>query len=249
MFVAGTAPACVSPMSSLTRLLRKHRQRLEAMTEADANPDIIAERKRALRMELRKRRRALDPDARETADGMINDEILRLADEHPAGFIAGFRAFDGEPDLTPALTRLARSGRSVALPVLARTADRPHLEFHQWNPDLPLVTNRFGIAEPGTGAAVPLVDIGLMLVPLVGWDLDGGRLGMGAGYYDRALAKFADAGRPWRVGVAYAVQQVPAIPVDPHDVALHEILCEKGRFTCSRRSGTMPVPPSDDPDR
>ncbi|MEJ8569073.1 5-formyltetrahydrofolate cyclo-ligase [Elongatibacter sediminis] len=200
-------------------------------------PDTPAARKRALRARLRARRRDLDPATRATADHSINEHVLDLARSVPQGTVAAFRAFDGEPDLNPALSALARSGRRLALPVLvatpgAATTRARHLEFHAWDVETDLLTNHFGIDEPHTGRPVSLDEIGLILVPLVGWDPNGGRLGMGAGYYDRALAGVADQKYPVRAGIAYSVQRADTLPLETHDVRLHEIITEHGRFTC-----------------
>lgn len=188
--------------------------------------------KRALRSGLRERRRSLDADARLRFDAAINRVVVELAQEVGAGTIAGFRAFDGEPDLTAALAQLASLGRRLVLPVLVESPTGTSLEFRAWNPASALATNRFGIAEPRAGNQIPLEAIDLMLVPLVGWDEHGARLGMGAGYYDRALAGAASRTRPIRAGVAYASQRVERVPTEPHDVRLHLVITENGRFTC-----------------
>jgi 5-formyltetrahydrofolate cyclo-ligase len=68
-----------------------------------------------------------------------------------------------------------------------------------------------------------------MLVPLAAFDARGHRIGYGAGYYDRAIAKLIDKGRPPRlVGIAFDCQEVPLVPNEDHDVILTEILTESG---------------------
>lgn len=203
----------------------------EVRPSARAAPDVTA-RKRALRAELRERRRDLDERTRENHDRAINRAVIELAGEVPDGAIAAFRAFDGEPDLTSALAELSRRGRRIVLPVLAQEPVGVQLEFRAWNPEARLDRNRFGIDEPRAGPRVSLDDIGLVLVPLVGWDEQGGRLGMGAGYYDRALAGVTAAARPVRAGIAYGVQRADRVPIDEHDVPLHMVITEAGRFTC-----------------
>ena len=88
--------------------------------------------------------------------------------------------------------------------------------------------NRYGIPEPTGTGMVQVPEIDLVLLPLVGWDRFGSRLGMGAGYYDRALQPFAQSDRPLRVGVAYRVQQVEKLPAEPWDIQLHGMLTESG---------------------
>jgi len=120
----------------------------------------------------------------------------------------------------------------IALPVIVDAPEAPRLQFRIWNPTIPLVRNFFGIEEPGGGDVVPPRDLDLVLLPLVAWDERGHRLGMGAGYYDRALAPVAACSRPLRVGVAYGLQQADRLPADPWDVRLHEVITENGRVGC-----------------
>jgi 5-formyltetrahydrofolate cyclo-ligase len=93
--------------------------------------------------------------------------------------------------------------------------------------------NRYGIEEPAATTRY-LVPVGLdvVLVPVVGYDRRGNRLGMGAGFYDRALRRRLDAGRtwrrPWLVGVAFACQELPGIAASPWDVPLDLIVTEQG---------------------
>ncbi|MGH8035621.1 MAG: 5-formyltetrahydrofolate cyclo-ligase, partial [Lysobacterales bacterium] len=106
------------------------------------------------------------------------------------------------------------------------------LEFRSWSPGVQLTQSSFGIDQPGSGDGVPLQELDLLLIPLVAWDERGHRLGMGAGYYDGALAALVDNRRPMRIGVAYAVQKHAGLPTDPWDVLLHQVITEEGRFTC-----------------
>ncbi len=92
--------------------------------------------------------------------------------------------------------------------------------------------SRFGIPEPVRSPEIPVCDIDLLLMPLVGWDESGNRLGMGAGFYDRVLAPLSQSDVPIRAGVAYQLQKVPIMPIDPWDIRLHMILSETGWFTC-----------------
>ena len=95
-----------------------------------------------------------------------------------------------------------------------------------------MIKSRFGIPEPCGSPEIPLSNIDLLLMPLVGWDESGNRLGMGAGYYDRALQSSGQSDVPIRAGVAYQLQKVPGVPVDPWDIRLHMLLSETGWFTC-----------------
>jgi 5-formyltetrahydrofolate cyclo-ligase len=202
------------------------------MTGSSGTVDPFLARKQELRAQLRERRRLLDAGTRLQLDAAINRTVVELAEETGARTVAGFRAFDGEPDLAPALEALAGSGRHIVLPVLFERPEGTSLQFHSWRPSRTLRPNRFGIPEPEAGDAVSPRHLDLILMPLVGWDERGGRLGMGAGYYDRALAGISRTERPIRAGIAYSVQRVPEVPTDTHDVPLHVVITECGRFTC-----------------
>jgi len=99
----------------------------------------------------------------------------------------------------------------------------------------------YGIPEPCGSPEIPLSNIDLLLMPLVGWDESGNRLGMGAGYYDRALEPLSQSDAPIRTGVAYQLQKVPGVPDDPWDIRLHMLLTETGLFICPPRNNELGV--------
>ncbi|RFF31280.1 5-formyltetrahydrofolate cyclo-ligase [Wenzhouxiangella sediminis] len=185
-----------------------------------------SERKEEQRRELIRRRLALDEGQRERADAAISGAVRRLVDELDFGIIAGFVAHRGEPDLSAALSWLDEEDRAVLLPVV-RDLD---MHFRRWRPDAAMKANRFGIPEPVGSEGFAPAQIDLVLMPLVGFAADGARLGMGAGFYDRAFA--FRHGRPddlpRLVGVAYAVQEAESLPVDDWDVPLDGIITEQG---------------------
>ena len=92
--------------------------------------------------------------------------------------------------------------------------------------------NHMGISEPVGGAAVDLEKLDLVLMPLVAWDRQGRRLGMGGGYYDRAFKRVLGLDRPERVGVAWSLQEADELPQESWDVSLHAVVTEKEWFTC-----------------
>ena len=188
--------------------------------------------KSELRAALRNKRAAIDELHRNILDTAINSHLVRHAREGEFGVIAAFLSFDGEPDLRLGLAELERSGATLVLPVVHEAPGRNTMVFRRWSTGDPLQANRFGILEPVAGSEVPLPQIELVLIPMVGWDRGGNRLGMGASYYDRALQPFTDADAPRRVGVAYAAQEIDRVPVDPWDVPLHIVLNEHGWFDC-----------------
>jgi 5-formyltetrahydrofolate cyclo-ligase len=87
-----------------------------------------------------------------------------------------------------------------------------------------LLPNRYGIAEPPATLSIAAASLNVIFVPVVGFDAQGNRLGMGAGYYDRYLA----GARPLTVGLAYECARVSRLPTLPHDVPLDAIVTEAG---------------------
>jgi 5-formyltetrahydrofolate cyclo-ligase len=187
-----------------------------------------------LRSELRQRRRAIPAQSRIAAAERLAGQLLALPMLPAAGDVAGYWAMDGEIALHVFQLRLPR-GLRWCLPVLAGNG----LRFAPWKPGDPLQSNRFGIPEPAV-AADALLDparMALVLVPLVGFDAHGRRLGMGGGWYDRAFAYRNDTGGtrparrpPWLVGTAFATQQVAALEAEPWDVALDAVCTERDTF-------------------
>jgi 5-formyltetrahydrofolate cyclo-ligase len=124
------------------------------------------------------------------------------------------------------MRKLAEAGAKLALPaVLARGKS---LVFRAWSPDDRLMLGPLGIPEPSPAAAELVPDI--MLVPLAAFDAAGHRIGYGAGHYDYTLAHLRKTKAITAIGVAFAVQQIKAVPAQPHDVALDYVLTEKKVF-------------------
>ena len=113
------------------------------------------------------------------------------------------------------------------------------LRFAPWRAGDPLVTNRYGIPEPDIepASALDAHAMALVVTPLVGFDAQGHRLGMGGGWYDRTLAfrRDAAAAPPWLVGAAFDMQQVDALPIESWDVPL-DLVCTPTRSLSLCRS-------------
>ncbi len=185
-----------------------------------------------LRKEIRNLRRKLGADEKQARDSAINRFLTSYLVEYRPRVVAAFWPFDGEPDLLPCLDLMQREGVRVALPVIGNSSGSTCMTFRKWAPETRMENNRFGIPEPTGSPEILIPDIDLMLLPLVGWDEAGRRLGMGAGFYDRALQPYAQSDSPVRIGVAYQLQKMPSVPAEPWDVRLHMVLSESGWFTC-----------------
>ena len=176
-----------------------------------------------LRRDLRSRRRALPAAQRIAAADTLANQLLALPFLPDSGHVAGYWAMDGEIALNSWQVRLPRS-LVYCLPVLHTDNS---LRFAPWRPGEALVSNRFGIPEPDVdpAEALPAQALSLVVMPLVGFDARGHRLGMGGGWYDRSFAfRNAAAPPPWLVGAGFNVQRVPHHDQEAWDV-IPDALC------------------------
>ena len=183
-----------------------------------------------LRRELRDRRIAIPAAQRIAAAEQLAERLLALPFLPATGNIAGYWALDGEAALHAFQLRLPR-GLRYCLPVLAGDS----LRFAPWRAGAALAANRYGIPEPDVpdSALLDPPAMAMVVVPLVGFDARGNRLGMGGGWYDRsfafrnATAPGNQARPPWLVGAAFSVQQVVQLEPEPWDVALDAVCTER----------------------
>ena len=191
------------------------------------------------RSALRRRYRALRRGLSQPAQRLHAERIRRRFMASPllwrARRIAAYLSIDGEPDLRPLLRQLHGLGKTLALPVVE---DGSRMSFFAQHPKAQLVVNRFGIEEPAPQAPwVNPLALDLVLMPLVAFDGQGGRLGMGGGFYDRRFGPLPPGLRPLLVGIAHAIQQCDGLPVAPWDLPLDGVLTESGWRVFSRRMG------------
>lgn len=186
-------------------------------------PDDIARLKRDARAAAKARRAAIAPaDAARAADALA-DAVLG-AGLGIAGPVAGYWPLRAELDVRPLLRRLADIGIGTCLPAMVEPG--APLAFRRWREGDALVCGSFGVMEP---AAAHTVRPALVLVPLLAFDRTGRRLGYGAGFYDRTLAALRASGPPvMALGVAFAAQEVDAVPVDGYDQPLDGVATEGG---------------------
>ena len=130
----------------------------------------------------------------------------------------------GELDCFALLEKLAAENFPTLLPVAGAKATP--LKFRLWRPGEKLVAGRHGLREPDSSA--PAKTPKIILAPLLGFDLSGGRLGFGGGYYDATLAHLRAAGPVLAGGLAFSFQKIDKIPLEPHDVKLDFVITEEG---------------------
>jgi len=185
-----------------------------------------------LRAALRQRRRELPAALRIDAAERLAGHLLALPFAPRHGHVAGYWAMDGEIALHRWQLSLPDSV-TYCLPVLHEQV----LRFAPWRPGQPLRQNRFGIPEPDVdpGRTLAADAMTLVVTPLVGFDAEGGRLGMGGGWYDRSFAfRQGRPAPPWLVGAAFAVQQVEAVSMASWDVPVDAICTEASTIFPSR---------------
>lgn len=186
--------------------------------------------KHALRVTMRERRRALDPEQRTHASAAAADHLLALPELATACSLALYAALPDEADPAVAIPRLLARGVQPLFPRVVGS----ELEFVPVDGVTALVPGFRGVREP-SGDSIGPDQLDVVVVPGVAFDADGGRLGQGGGHYDRLLARLP--ARTVRVGFCLAVQLVPSVPRGPHDQAVDVVVSEEGavRTTAQRR--------------
>ena len=184
--------------------------------------DAVAQEKADLRRDAAARRDALPAQARKAAAEAIAARPFPLAIT-PGTVVSGFMPMKTEINPLPLMKTLAEAGAQLALPKIAGRG-RP-LVMRAWTWGAPLDTGQWGIREPK--AEYPEVDPDILLVPLLAFDRAGQRIGYGAGYYDMTIARLRSLKKVTAVGIAFAMQEVTAVPAMERDEPLDFVLTER----------------------
>ncbi len=190
-------------------------------------PDLKAE----LRRSALARRKTVTPELRARLTARLVREGLRLSRLWQPAVVSGFHPIREEPDVLALLAALVDDGFDVALPVV--TGRGTHLDFRSWRPGDLTAIGPMGIPEPLESA--PVVDPDLLFTPLACFDRRGRRLGYGAGYYDRSLARLRAMKTIRAVGVAYGVCEIASVPYEAHDQSLDVVVTEQETIFVSER--------------
>lgn len=182
----------------------------------------IEEAKAALRLAAHKRRAAFHPSMRNEAARAAATHFFEAVPIAKGEVVAGYWPIRDEMDVKSVVARLMDSGQPVCLPVVL--GDEQPLELRLWEDGAPLYEAGFGTLAPAEEAPRAAPDV--IIMPLLGFDKHGTRLGYGGGYYDRTLAALPK--RPRLIGFAFALQEVDVIPREAHDVPLDAIVTEHG---------------------
>ena len=181
-----------------------------------------------LRQHYRAARRQLAEPQRQQAQQQIDARLQSLSVYPSAQRIAGYWANDGEYDPAGFLALARAAGKTTLLPQVIGLG-QPML-FAPYDATTPMTPNRFRIPEPDSDQSVPAEQLDMVLMPLVAFDEQGARLGMGGGFYDRSFAFRRQRGleqRPFLVGVAFEQQKSEhLLPVRDWDVRLDTVVTE-----------------------
>jgi 5-formyltetrahydrofolate cyclo-ligase len=179
--------------------------------------------KKQLRLELRNKRKTFVLERNNSDISADNDAIAALLIlANRAKSISGYCAIAGEPDVMPVLKIVAERGLMTSLPFIEPNADVRRMDFARWSPGDLLVESPNRFQQPATCGETISPD--MILTPLLGFDRAFNRLGQGGGDYDRAFVRHPGA---LRIGIAWSVQEVDALPVEDWDVPLDAVLTEQ----------------------
>lgn len=187
------------------------------------NANSPEQQKAVLRRAAVARRDAVPPHERLAAALAVAEQGLPV-EVIPGTIVSGFSPLKSEISPLPLLRRLADAGASLALPVVAGRG-KP-LIMRAWSFGAPLVSGVWGIREPPAEAPELFPDI--LIVPLLAFDRSGHRIGYGAGYYDMTISRLRAMKPVTAIGIAFAAQEVAAVPATPRDARLDLVLTERG---------------------
>ncbi|CAM3829094.1 5-formyltetrahydrofolate cyclo-ligase [Rheinheimera salexigens] len=178
-----------------------------------------------IRQQIRLTRQQLSSAEQQTAAKKLVSQITNLPQFNTSQHIALYLTNDGELDTSLLIQTLWQLHKTVYIPVL-HPFTAGYLVFVRYEPTSPLQTNKFGIKQPLLACQniIPVAELDLIFTPLVAFDSQGNRLGMGGGFYDRTLAQLPADYRSRFVGLAHSCQQVSALPIASWDIPLQTIV-------------------------
>jgi 5-formyltetrahydrofolate cyclo-ligase len=182
----------------------------------------MRERKDSVRQVLRQRKDAMIPEARLNKSHRICRHLMTLIRNGETVMV--FTSKEKEVNTKPLIQALFEAGNPVIVPIIVKEDVSLRLSYLR---DLSaLVPSTFGVPEP-IGSEIPAAaeDIGTIILPMLGFERNGGRIGYGAGYYDRFLSKNP---KLRKIGIAFACQEFEGLPVDENDIRMDVIVTEDG---------------------
>lgn len=182
----------------------------------------MREQKDSVRKILRQRKDAMIPEDRFNKSHRISRHLMKLIRKGETVMV--FTSKEKEVNTKPLIMSLFEQGNPVVVPIIVK--EDVSLRLSYLRDFSALVPSTFGVPEP-IGSEIPALadDIDTIVLPMLGFDLKGGRIGYGAGYYDRFLSKNLNLRK---IGIAFACQEVYSLPVDENDIRMDFIITEEG---------------------
>lgn len=185
----------------------------------------MGDARRDLRVRLLATRDAADPQTRAEWSVAITASLLTLLIPFTGRILGFYWPHRSEYDPIPVAKAVIAAGGRCALPVVVER--RAPLEFREWHPAVEMMPGKFSYGIPHPVGGDPVIP-DVMLIPLVGFDARGYRLGYGGGYFDRTLAVLDP--RPHTIGVGFELGRLSTIDPQPHDIPLDIIVSEAGIY-------------------
>lgn len=208
--------ASIPPISTMT-------DKLSNKVSRTSNGQTTSQVKSRLRTELRKLRGELSAeDIKQAEEGLAKQYVKYLA-HNSYQKVAIYLQNDNEVGTARLIKQLIAQSAELYIPKIENERNNHSMEFCRYYPDQELISNRFGIAEPIQNNFIDVNDLDIIFMPLTAFDIDGNRLGMGGGYYDRALAKLTNQ-TTVLAGLAYDFQLIPLCPKEAFDQCLKIVL-------------------------
>jgi len=181
-----------------------------------------------LRIDARKARRSITARERARASRQITDRFLNnryfIASDTIGCYVSSWE----EVDTSAIIERAWRAKKRIFLPV---TGTHGYMRFRETMPETDLAMNDFGLWEPVSGRCIDVSELDVVVTPLVAFDSQRNRIGMGGGYFDRTFAFLRNRQywlRPRLIGVAFECQRVREIAPNPWDIPVFRIYTETG---------------------
>jgi len=182
----------------------------------------MGEDKETIRNILRQRKEMHTPEERFEKSRRICTHLMKMI--QPNETVMVYTSKEKEVNTVPLITMLLAYKNPVVVPIIQKEDYSLRLSYIE-NLGV-LIPSTFGVPEP-IGNEIPAdgADIDTIILPMLGFDRRGGRIGYGAGYYDRFLSKYPSIRK---IGIAFACQEMEALPLDPHDIQMDAIITEDG---------------------
>lgn len=183
-----------------------------------------------IRQAIRHKRRSLSNEQQSVAANKACEHFLSVTQLKAGDRVALYLTNDGELDTSPLIQALWNKGVELYLPRL-HPFSSGNLIFLRYQVDTPMVSNQYNILEPKLDILqmIEPSQLSAIVTPLVAFDNQGNRMGMGGGYYDRALATRQN-NQPLAIGYAHVCQQVDSLATEHWDIPLEMIITPERVF-------------------